>query len=143
MGYQVAFGFLAQFLLHFNIANFVEPMVFGATEAIHGVVVLLGLSFFGYIWGITGMFLSVPLLFAAHSYLLIITQTKSYSQEAREDARFIMGMLEGRWLADSAETTGDENHGTSLVMGSIEEPRVDGEAPIVQPPPANAKVVNP
>eukprot|EP00931_Biecheleriopsis_adriatica_P014750 TRINITY_DN11677_c0_g1_i2.p1 TRINITY_DN11677_c0_g1~~TRINITY_DN11677_c0_g1_i2.p1 ORF type:complete len:389 (-),score=65.87 TRINITY_DN11677_c0_g1_i2:56-1054(-) len=119
---QVAAGFGAQFFLHFNIANFVEPIVFGTTEAIHGVVILLGLSFFGYIWGITGMFLSVPLLFAAHSYLLIISQSRTSSLEAREDARFIMGMLEGQWLAeeggigaiDSAE------HGMNVVVGSME-----------------------
>lgn len=119
---QVGCGFGAQFLLHFNIANFVEPIVFGTTEAIHGVVILLGLSFFGYIWGITGMFLSVPLLFAAHSYLLIITQTKTASMEAREDARFIMGMLEGRWLADSSEgiDSAEAQEEQVVMMGTIE-----------------------
>lgn len=30
--YQVTAAFLAQFFLHFNIANFVEPVVFGTTE---------------------------------------------------------------------------------------------------------------
>ncbi|CAJ1333557.1 unnamed protein product [Effrenium voratum] len=30
--YQVSAAFLAQFFLHFNIANFVEPVIFGTTE---------------------------------------------------------------------------------------------------------------
>eukprot|EP00441_Pelagodinium_beii_P009566 CAMPEP_0197693816 /NCGR_PEP_ID=MMETSP1338-20131121/113020_1 /TAXON_ID=43686 ORGANISM="Pelagodinium beii, Strain RCC1491" /NCGR_SAMPLE_ID=MMETSP1338 /ASSEMBLY_ACC=CAM_ASM_000754 /LENGTH=608 /DNA_ID=CAMNT_0043276605 /DNA_START=97 /DNA_END=1923 /DNA_ORIENTATION=+ len=121
--FQVAAAFFAQFFLHFNIANFVEPVVFGSTEEIHSVVVLLGLSFFGYIWGFTGMFLSVPLLFAMHSWLDVIARTPG-NQEAREDARFIMGVLEGRWLADSAEE-GEDNSaggGQTLLVGNMEAP---------------------
>merc|ERR1719171_911408 len=97
---QVSAALVTQFVLHFFIGNFVEPIVFGTTEEIHSVVVLLGLSFFGYIWGFTGMFLSVPLLFAMHAWLDIVARTPSYPAEARDDARFIMGILEGRWLAD-------------------------------------------
>jgi len=117
---QVLWAFLAQFFLHFNIANFVEPIVFGTTEEIHSVVVLLGLSFFGYIWGFTGMFLSVPLLFAIHAWLDIVARTPSYPTEARDDARFIMGILEGRWLADSQGDNDDETGGVSALTGHIE-----------------------
>lgn len=119
---QVTMAFFVQFFLHFNIANFVEPMVFGSSEDIHSVVVLLGLSFFGYIWGFTGMFLSVPLLFAMHAWLDTIAKRENYGQEAREDARFIMGMLEGRWLA-SAEDAGEDagGGGVNLLTGHIEE----------------------
>lgn len=118
--YQVMMAFAAQFLLHFNIANFVEPIIFGNTEEIHSVVVLLGLSFFGFVWGLTGMFLSVPLLFAMHAWLDTIAKRDSYGQEACEDARFIMGILEGRWLA----TVDEDPHqpGTvNLLTGHIEE----------------------
>jgi len=101
--YQVSAAFLAQFFLHFNIANFVEPVIFGTTKDIHSVVVLLGLSFFGYIWGFTGMFLSVPLLFAMHAWLSVTALNPSASPEARDDARFLMGMLEGHWLGDDDE----------------------------------------
>jgi len=118
--YQVVAAFCAQFLLHFNIANFVEPIVFGQSEEIHSVVVLLGLSFFGYIWGFTGMFLSVPLLFAMHAWLDTIAKRDSYGQEACEDARFIMGMLEGRWLANS-DDVGHPGTGVNLLTGHIEE----------------------
>lgn len=119
---QVLVAFLAQFFLHFTIANFVEPVIFGTTEKIHSVVVLLGLSFFGYIWGITGMFLSVPLMFAVHAWLDTVARTSTHSTEAREDARFVMGMLEGRWLADaSGDSAEDDPHiGVNLLEGHIE-----------------------
>eukprot|EP00931_Biecheleriopsis_adriatica_P061429 TRINITY_DN36934_c0_g1_i1.p1 TRINITY_DN36934_c0_g1~~TRINITY_DN36934_c0_g1_i1.p1 ORF type:complete len:767 (+),score=145.21 TRINITY_DN36934_c0_g1_i1:55-2301(+) len=120
--YQVSAAFIAQFFLHFNIANFVEPVVFGTTEKIHSVVVLIGLSFFGYIWGFTGMFLSVPLLFAMHAWLDLIARKSSSNQEAREDALTIMGLLEGRWLADIVDTTGEDETvgGVNLLTGQIE-----------------------
>ncbi|CAL1152966.1 unnamed protein product [Cladocopium goreaui] len=35
--YQVMMAFAAQFLLHFNIANFVEPIIFGNTEDGRGI----------------------------------------------------------------------------------------------------------
>eukprot|EP00928_Gymnodinium_smaydae_P023280 TRINITY_DN19275_c0_g1_i2.p1 TRINITY_DN19275_c0_g1~~TRINITY_DN19275_c0_g1_i2.p1 ORF type:complete len:971 (-),score=199.89 TRINITY_DN19275_c0_g1_i2:316-3033(-) len=124
--YQVFAGFMAQLVLHGTIANFVEPVVFGTTEEIHSVVVLLGLSFFGYIWGITGMFLSVPLLFAIHAWFGIIVRTPKYPVEAREDARFIMGMLEGRWLSDSVDGHGEDQSGTSLLTGHIDALGSDG-----------------
>lgn len=119
--YQVTAALLTQGMLHFTIANFVEPVVFGTTEEIHSVVVLLGLSFFGFIWGFTGMFLSVPLLFAIHAWLKIVANTTTYTLEAREDARFMMGVLEGRWLDDSMETAGGEEvAGSVLLTGHVD-----------------------
>jgi len=117
--YQVVAAFAAQFFLHFTIANFVEPIIFGTTEAIHSVVVILGLSFFGYMWGITGMFLSVPLLFAIHAWLDTIARTPKYPMEAREDARFMMGMLEGTWLSDAMDSA-EEHSDIHLLTGEIE-----------------------
>ncbi|CAJ1406986.1 unnamed protein product, partial [Effrenium voratum] len=38
--YQVSAAFLAQFFLHFNIANFVEPVIFGTTEDVEALPVL-------------------------------------------------------------------------------------------------------
>merc|ERR1719454_1935874 len=46
---QVVCALMSQGFLHFNIGNFVEPVMFGTTEEIHSVVIILGLSFFGYI----------------------------------------------------------------------------------------------
>jgi len=120
--YQVSAAFLAQFFLHFNIANFVEPVVFGTTTDIHSVVVLLGLSFFGYIWGFTGMFLSVPLLFAMHAWLDVTVRNPSVTPEAQKDARFLLFMLEGQWLADAEPENGPEEPG-------------DADAPVVDQQP--------
>lgn len=44
------------------MGNVVEPKMQGAKLSLNTVVVILGLVFWGYIWGVTGMILSVPLL---------------------------------------------------------------------------------
>eukprot|EP01029_Cantina_marsupialis_P029272 TRINITY_DN780014_c0_g1_i1.p1 TRINITY_DN780014_c0_g1~~TRINITY_DN780014_c0_g1_i1.p1 ORF type:complete len:377 (-),score=64.66 TRINITY_DN780014_c0_g1_i1:219-1349(-) len=49
------------FTIHFLCGNFVEPLVFGKELEIHALTVLFGLSFWGILWGITGMLLSVPI----------------------------------------------------------------------------------
>ena len=43
------------------IGNYVEPKIFGNTLGINPLVVLLSLLVWGYIWGIVGMLLAVPL----------------------------------------------------------------------------------
>ncbi len=43
------------------IGNFVEPKLMGNSLNISSFVVILSLTFWGMIWGITGMFLSVPI----------------------------------------------------------------------------------
>lgn len=44
------------------MGNIVEPKMTGASLSLNTVVVILGLVFWGYLWGVTGMILSVPLL---------------------------------------------------------------------------------
>ena len=44
------------------IGNIVEPKIQGKKLSINTVVVIFGLVFWGYLWGVTGMILSVPLL---------------------------------------------------------------------------------
>jgi len=124
--FQVMAAFIGQLFLHMNISNFVEPIVFEMSEDVHSVVVLLGLSFFSYVWGVAGMFLGVPLLSATRAWMRVVDKSPSFSLEAREDARFIMGMLEGRWLADV------ESSGTQVGMwtGDIELSAADELAPI-------------
>ena len=48
--------------IQFILGNVVEPRIQGGTLKINTLTVLFGLVFWGYIWGITGMMLSVPLL---------------------------------------------------------------------------------
>lgn len=44
------------------MGNIVEPKIQGSKLSLNTVVVILGLVFWGYLWGVTGMILSVPLL---------------------------------------------------------------------------------
>ncbi|HLP47942.1 MAG TPA: AI-2E family transporter, partial [Candidatus Kapabacteria bacterium] len=45
----------------FTVANFLEPRITGKSLNLSPVVILVSLIFWGYIWGIVGMILSVPL----------------------------------------------------------------------------------
>lgn len=45
-----------------TMGNIVEPIMLGSTMNINTTTIIFGLVFWGYIWGITGMILSVPLL---------------------------------------------------------------------------------
>lgn len=50
------------FLTQFAFGNLIEPRMQGSELSINTVFVILGLLFWGYIWGVVGMLLSVPLL---------------------------------------------------------------------------------
>lgn len=49
--------------------NVVEPLVMGSSVALNTVTVILGLVVWGYIWGVSGMLLSVPLIVLARVIL--------------------------------------------------------------------------
>lgn len=44
------------------MGNIIEPIIMGNTLKLHIIAVIFGLVFWGYIWGIVGMMLSVPML---------------------------------------------------------------------------------
>lgn len=48
--------------VQFVIGNFLEPKIMGESLDLHPAVVLLGLIFFGMIWGFVGMFLATPIV---------------------------------------------------------------------------------
>lgn len=54
----VLIGFL---IINMILGNFVEPMLLGKRFGISAAVVVLSVVFWGWLWGITGMFLAVPL----------------------------------------------------------------------------------
>jgi predicted PurR-regulated permease PerM len=54
------FGLLL--VVQFSFGNIIEPRLMGSSLSLNTVVVILGLVFWGYLWGIAGMVLSVPLL---------------------------------------------------------------------------------
>jgi AI-2 transport protein TqsA len=49
-------------IVQFTMGNVVEPKIMGGHLRLNTVAVIFGLVFWGYIWGVTGMMLSVPLL---------------------------------------------------------------------------------
>ena len=49
--------------------NVIEPLVMGSSVALNTVTVILGLVIWGYIWGVAGMLLSVPLIVLARVVL--------------------------------------------------------------------------
>lgn len=49
--------------------NIVEPLVMASSVALNTVTVILGLVIWGYIWGVSGMLLSVPLIVMARVIL--------------------------------------------------------------------------
>ena len=51
-----AYGF------HFLLASVIEPIFMGNRTSLNTIVVITGLLFWGYLWGIFGMFLSVPMM---------------------------------------------------------------------------------
>jgi AI-2 transport protein TqsA len=52
-------------LIQFAIGNVIEPKVMGESLDLHPVTVLLGLIFFGWLWGIIGMILATPIVAVA------------------------------------------------------------------------------
>ncbi len=49
-------------VIQFAIGSLIEPKIMGRSLDLHPVVVLLGLIFFGMIWGIIGMILATPIV---------------------------------------------------------------------------------
>ena len=47
--------------IQMTIGNFIEPKLMGTGLNLHPVTVLLALSFWGLLWGLTGMFLAAPM----------------------------------------------------------------------------------
>ncbi len=64
------FGFTSPFwiclfflcLIQITIGNIIEPKIMGENIGLHPVTILLSLAFWGFLWGVTGMFLSVPIM---------------------------------------------------------------------------------
>ena len=56
------FMIIALLMGNFIIGSLIEPKVMGDKLSLNTVTVIFGLLFWGYIWGVSGMFLAVPLL---------------------------------------------------------------------------------
>jgi predicted PurR-regulated permease PerM len=69
--------FLLMASIQVVIGNFIEPKIMGDSLNISPIVALLSLAFWGAIWGITGMLISVPVTVILIIVLAKIPKTKS------------------------------------------------------------------
>ena len=60
-GWQTVLVLISTTLFQVIIGNILEPKLMGESMDLHPVTILLILTFWGFIWGIPGMFLSVPI----------------------------------------------------------------------------------
>jgi len=61
LGFKFAMLMIILGGIQFAIGNVLDPKLMGENLGLHPVVVLLALLFWGFIWGVPGMFLSVPM----------------------------------------------------------------------------------
>ena len=87
-GYSVKFlsVVLIVTLLHFCVGNILDPKLMGMRMGLHPAVVLLCLLFWGFIWGIPGMFLAVP-----------VTSILKLLLSRSEHTLFISKLMEGEF----------------------------------------------
>ena len=69
--------------------NVVEPKIMGNSSDLHPVTILVGLMFWGMMWGVIGMFLATPIMAAVKIILGRFPTTKS-----------IADLMAGRWTFD-------------------------------------------
>lgn len=75
--WETALVLVSTTVVQFAIGNVLEPRIMGKSLALHPVVVLLALVFWGLIWGIPGMFLAVPITAIGKMILSLYETTRS------------------------------------------------------------------
>ena len=83
--------------VHFGVSHVLQPRLQGRKLNLDPIFVLMGLTFWGYLWGLTGAFLSTPLTVAV---MAVLAELKS--------ARWAAVLLssDGRPFADEPEPPG-------------------------------------
>jgi len=81
IGYTVLVGGIIIFVQNI-IGNIIEPKIMGDKLGLNPLVILVSLLVWGYIWGIAGMFLSVPLTAVVK---IIISNSNSYNLQFFSD----------------------------------------------------------
>ncbi len=66
-------------VIGFLMGNIVEPKIFGNTLNLSPILILFSLIFWGYLWGIVGMFLAVPIMSMIKIILSKFDGTKAIS----------------------------------------------------------------
>ena len=82
-GYAIAVA-VVLIIVQNIIGNIIEPKIFGDRLGLNPLVILLSLLLWGYIWGIIGMFLSVPLT----AIIKIV-----FSNSSSKNMRFITNLM--------------------------------------------------
>ena len=76
-------AFFSLVLMHALVGNVVEPVFFGHSMRLHPVVVLLSLMIWGFIWGVPGCVLAVPITAVLRIYLQSIDHPLAFASGER------------------------------------------------------------
>lgn len=110
LGAGPAIGMAAVYLtVNMVIGNFVDPIVIGRQLRLSPLIVLMSLVFWGWVWGLTGAFLSVPLTIAVR---IVLEHTGSLTRIAK-----MMGPVEAPGLGNVAGAVGPPDAGDGPVAG--------------------------
>ena len=69
---------VTSYFYHFVLSSMIEPFFMGNKTSLNTIVVIMGLLFWGYLWGIYGMFLSVPMMVLSKAILSQIEGTEVF-----------------------------------------------------------------
>eukprot|EP00929_Paragymnodinium_shiwhaense_P063076 TRINITY_DN31534_c0_g1_i1.p1 TRINITY_DN31534_c0_g1~~TRINITY_DN31534_c0_g1_i1.p1 ORF type:complete len:773 (+),score=150.07 TRINITY_DN31534_c0_g1_i1:50-2368(+) len=103
---QVITALIVQICLINFFAFLVEPLFFGAAIEMHPIPAILGVTFFGYLWGIPGMMISIPILGAFR--LMLAAWAKRAADEDVDAIVAMQDFLEGRWTTPASLGLEDE-----------------------------------
>eukprot|EP00928_Gymnodinium_smaydae_P060887 TRINITY_DN4477_c1_g1_i1.p1 TRINITY_DN4477_c1_g1~~TRINITY_DN4477_c1_g1_i1.p1 ORF type:complete len:727 (-),score=121.53 TRINITY_DN4477_c1_g1_i1:96-2276(-) len=100
---QVVTALVVEVFLINSFAFVVEPLFFGAAIEMHPIPAILGVTFFGYIWGVPGMLISIPILGAARLILAAYASRRHGDEGDDETAGFLalQHFIEGKWTTDA------------------------------------------
>ncbi|MBO4409580.1 MAG: AI-2E family transporter [Spirochaetales bacterium] len=92
----IIFVGISAVLIQNVVGNFLDPRLSGNSLNLSPFIILVGLGLFGFIWGIVGMFLAVPLLSilqiicanvdATRPIAMLISSGRSYKRQTRDRA---------------------------------------------------------
>ena len=111
------FVLLGMFAIQFAIGNYLEPLVAGAALSISPLAVVFAVFFFGFLWGMPGAFLGVPILIA-------IVMLCAHYPSTRWIATLLSGTPKSRELDDDANYPIEERWGSrsSILAAATSKP---------------------
>jgi len=102
---QVLGALVVEVVLINIFAFIVEPLFFGAAIEMHPIPAILGVTFFGYVWGMPGMLISIPLLGAFRLALAAFASKAPDDEKAAIHA--MQNFIEGHWTEAATLTVED------------------------------------